>query len=53
MIIFRVILDRAHSPWDEALEKVDLSSHSCVGRTSEYITYIRERKMYVVYNEKI
>lgn len=41
----RVILDRAHSPWDEALEKVDLSSHSCVGRTSEYITYIRERKI--------
>ena len=42
----RVILDRGFTPWNDALEKVDLSSgQSYSGRIGEYITYIREKKM--------
>ncbi|XP_070183396.1 enhancer of polycomb homolog 1-like [Littorina saxatilis] len=42
----RVILDRGVSPWDDALEKLDLASgQSYSGRLGEYITYIREKKI--------
>ncbi|KAK7480951.1 hypothetical protein BaRGS_00027766 [Batillaria attramentaria] len=40
----RVIFDRAFTPWDEELHKVDLMGQPHSGRLGEYITYVREQK---------
>ncbi|ESO87683.1 hypothetical protein LOTGIDRAFT_127385 [Lottia gigantea] len=43
----RVLIDRGYTPWDDTLDRMDLITpgHSVTSKNSEYITYIRERKM--------
>lgn len=40
-----MILDRAFTPWDEGLHKVDLTGQSYSSRVGDYITYVREQKI--------
>ncbi|KAL8608996.1 hypothetical protein ACOMHN_059927 [Nucella lapillus] len=42
----RVVLDRGYTPWDDGLEKLNLTSgQSYSGVLGDYITHIRERKI--------
>lgn len=42
---YRVLLDRAVTPWDETLHQIDMSSGSFSGVVGDYVTYIRDKKM--------
>lgn len=44
-LYYRVLLDRAVTPWDETLHQIDMSSGSFSGVVGDYVTYIRDKKM--------
>ena len=41
-LFFRVIIDRGFTPWDDSLDRLDLTDAEAHG---DYVTYIREKKM--------
>ncbi|XP_062566237.1 enhancer of polycomb homolog 1-like [Saccostrea cucullata] len=41
----RVMIDRAATPWDDALHQIDMSSGSYSGIIGDYVTYIRDKRI--------